>query len=79
MTRYTIRYIEAGDCAAFKASNPEGHHLHNRDAEAALILEVGTVGSAAGLTEYSDIDLRTTSAGYLARMARSIDSNLTGE
>ena len=56
--------LETGDCAAFLAGNPEGHHLQNRDAEAALILEVGTAGSAAALTEYSDIDLRATNAGY---------------
>jgi uncharacterized cupin superfamily protein len=56
--------LETGECAAFKAGNPEGHHLQNREAEAALIPEVGTAGSAAALTEYPDIDLRATSAGY---------------
>jgi uncharacterized cupin superfamily protein len=56
--------LEAGDCAAFQAGNPEGHHLQNRGVEAALILEVGTAGSTAALTEYPDIDLRATSAGY---------------
>ena len=64
MTRYTSRYIEAGDCAAFKTVNPEGHHLQNRDAEAALILEVGTADSAAAHTEYPGIDLRATRTAY---------------
>jgi uncharacterized cupin superfamily protein len=56
--------LEAGDCAAFKAGRSDGHHLQNRTAESALILEVGTAGATAAATEYSDIDLRATSAGY---------------
>ncbi|MBV8775236.1 MAG: cupin domain-containing protein [Deltaproteobacteria bacterium] len=56
--------LETGDCAAFKARSRDGHHLQNRAAEAALILEVGTAGSTAAITEYPDIDLSATSAGY---------------
>jgi hypothetical protein len=59
--------LEAGDCAAFKAGNPEGYHLQNRDAEAVLILEVGTASSTAALAEYPDIDLKTTSASYFCK------------
>ncbi len=57
--------LETGDSAAFKAGNPDGHHLQNRDAETAVILEIGTADSAALACEYPDIDLRATSAGFL--------------
>jgi uncharacterized cupin superfamily protein len=57
--------LESGDCAGFKAGEPNGHHLQNRGTESALILEVG-MGSPADLhTEYSDIDMRATPAGYV--------------
>ena len=34
--------LTAGDCAGFKADDPNGHHLQNRGTIEALVLEVGT-------------------------------------
>jgi uncharacterized cupin superfamily protein len=48
--------LKPGDCAGFKAGNKNGHHLQNRGASDALVLEVGTrPKSDSG--EYSDIDM----------------------
>lgn len=59
--------LDTGDCAGFKAGEPDGHHLQNRGTEPALILEIGT-GSPADLhTEYPDIDMRATPAGYVRK------------
>lgn len=34
--------LKAGDCAAFAANTPNGHHLVNRSGAPAIILEIGT-------------------------------------
>jgi uncharacterized cupin superfamily protein len=48
--------LRAGDCAGFKAGVRDGHHLQNRSAQDALLLEVGARDDRdAG--EYSDIDM----------------------
>jgi len=54
--------LKAGDCAGFKAGSRDGHHLQNRSAADALILEVGT-RTGADRGEYSDIDLAFDTAG----------------
>jgi len=48
--------LAAGMTAGFPAGKPDGHHLINRGAGDALVLEVGdrTAGDAA---DYSDIDM----------------------
>ena len=50
--------LRAGDSAGFKAGDRNGHHLQNRSASDAVILEIGTrvEGDEAF---YPDIDLRT--------------------
>ena len=48
--------LRAGDCAAFPANAPDGHHLINKSNAAALCLEVGT-RAADDFTTYPDIDL----------------------
>jgi uncharacterized cupin superfamily protein len=57
--------LKPGDCAGFKAGDRDGHHLQNRGAGDALVLEVGTrPKSDSG--EYSDIDMTfDTSAGAM--------------
>jgi uncharacterized cupin superfamily protein len=57
--------LDTGDCAGFKAGARVGHHLQNRGQATALILEVGTTGSAEAHAEYRDIDLRVTTQGYV--------------
>ena len=59
--------LDTGDCAGFKAGERDGHHLQNRGEATALILEVGTRGSAEAHAEYPDIDLRVTSQGYIRK------------
>ena len=59
--------LRAGDCAGFKAGHRNGHHLQNRSASDAVILEIGTrvEGDEAS---YPDIDLRTVAGqGYAHR------------
>jgi uncharacterized cupin superfamily protein len=51
--------LRAGDCAGFKASDPSGHHLQNRSAAEAVVLEVGG-RSEHDRVEYSDIDMKWT-------------------
>lgn len=50
--------LRAGDCAGFKAGEPNGHHLQNRSDRPALILEVGSRRPHEDVVDYSDIDLR---------------------
>ena len=63
--------LEAGQCAAFKAGVPDGHHLQNRGSRDALVLTVGSrIDADSG--EYSDIDMvfksgRYTGSGGYAR------------
>ena len=60
--------LRAGDCAGFKAGDPNGHHLQNRSDQPALILEVGSRRPDEDVAEYPDIDLRySTAAGDMHR------------
>jgi uncharacterized cupin superfamily protein len=52
--------INAGDCAGFKAGNPDGHHLQNRSSRDALYLEIGSRRPDEDEVTYPDIDLKTT-------------------
>jgi uncharacterized cupin superfamily protein len=54
--------LRTGDCAGFKARDPNGHHLQNRSDLPALILEVGSLRPHGDVTEYFDIDLRYSEA-----------------
>jgi uncharacterized cupin superfamily protein len=49
--------LRAGDCAAFRAGEPDGHHLINRSGAEVTLLEVGGRDPAADRTTYSDIDM----------------------
>lgn len=55
--------LRAGDCAGFPHGDPNGHHLLNRSAAEAIVLEVGT-DDPSDEAEYPDIDLRATAAGF---------------
>ncbi len=48
--------LHAGDAAAFKAGNPDGHHLQNRSDAQASFLAIGTREGSDTCT-YSDVDL----------------------
>ena len=48
--------LTAGDCAGFKAGDPNGHHLQNRGTIEALVLEIGTRNEGDS-SPYCDIDM----------------------
>lgn len=50
--------LRAGDCAGFKAGDPDGHCFQNRTTRDAVILEVGTRSPNGDNVDYPDIDLR---------------------
>jgi uncharacterized cupin superfamily protein len=54
--------LHAGDCAGFKAGEPDGHHLQNRGPAEAVILEVGARLPQGDAVDYPDIDLQIRSA-----------------
>lgn len=63
--------LRAGDCAGFKASVRDGHHLQNRSSSDAVLLEIGT-RDERDWGEYSDIDMvfrpsRYSGSGVFAR------------
>jgi uncharacterized cupin superfamily protein len=55
--------LTAGDCAGFKAGEPNGHHLQNRSQQEAVLLEVGSRHAGGDSVDYSDIDLALTGGG----------------
>jgi uncharacterized cupin superfamily protein len=50
--------LRPGDCAGFKAGEPDGHHVQNRSDHEAVLLEMGSRRPADDGAEYPDIDLR---------------------
>jgi uncharacterized cupin superfamily protein len=48
--------LRAGDCAAFRAGDPDGHHFVNRSDAEVTLLEVGN-RDPGDRTVYSDIDM----------------------
>jgi uncharacterized cupin superfamily protein len=48
--------LKPGDCAGFKAGDPDGHHFQNRSGRDALLLEVGSRMEKDG-AHYPGIDL----------------------
>ncbi|MGK4006174.1 cupin domain-containing protein [Sorangium sp. So ce1036] len=58
--------LRAGDCAGFRAGDPDGHHLQNRADREAVVLEVGS-RRPGEVVEYSDVDLRVVAEGFVHR------------
>lgn len=50
--------LRAGDCAGFKAGDPDGHHLQNRSDREAVLLEIGGRKPGEDAVDYPDIDLK---------------------
>jgi len=61
--------LRAGDCAGFKAGDPDGHHVQNRSAGEAVLLEIGSRKPGEEAVDYPDIDL------ILKRGARAYSHN----
>jgi uncharacterized cupin superfamily protein len=68
VTNSGAEILRPGDCAAFKAGDPDGHHLVNRSNRPATVLEVGNA-DPQDLCVYSDIDMVAGpgAAGYSHR------------
>jgi uncharacterized cupin superfamily protein len=49
--------LRAGDCAGFRAGEPNGHHIQNRSASEVVLLEVGSRRPDDDGADYPDIDL----------------------
>ena len=54
--------LRAGDCAGFKAGDPNGHCLQNHSDRDAVVLEIGT-RAAEDVGHYSDIDMTAPAQG----------------
>jgi uncharacterized cupin superfamily protein len=49
--------LSAGDCAGFRAGDANGHHLVNRSAQDAVVLEIGGRAPDDDRCVYPDVDL----------------------
>lgn len=49
--------LRAGDCAGFKAGEPDGHQLQNRSNAQVVLLEIGSRSPESDAVDYPDIDL----------------------
>ena len=69
--------MRAGDCAAFPAGDPDGHHFINRSDRLARFLVVGTRAPREVAT-YSDVDLRLEIEAGKARFTHKDGSDFRG-
>ena len=67
-----------GDCAAFPAGDPNGHHLINRTDAPATFLVVGT-RTPTETAIYSDIDMKVTVDADGTRFTRKDGSPMTAD
>ena len=51
--------LQQGDCAAFPAGDPNGHHIVNRSSQDAAFVVVGT-RTTTEIAHYSDVDMMVT-------------------
>jgi uncharacterized cupin superfamily protein len=58
--------LRAGDCAAFRRGDPDGHHLVNKSGRPAKVLEIGNSDPQDRCT-YPDIDMIAEGPGYSHR------------
>ena len=60
--------FRAGDCAGFKAGDPDGHHFQNCSDIEAVMLEIGTRTPGGETVTYPDIDLHLDAGGRYNHM-----------
>jgi uncharacterized cupin superfamily protein len=58
--------LRAGDCAAFRSGDADGHHLVNKSGRQTKVLEIGTSDPQDCCT-YPDIDMIADNSGYIHR------------
>lgn len=68
--------LRAGDCAGFRAGDPDGHQLQNRSEREAVVLEIGGRKPGEDAVDYPDIDLKidANSGGYQHKDGRFYDA-----
>lgn len=49
--------LTAGQPAGFPAGRADGHHLQNRSAQEAVVLEVGSRHPSVDAVDYADLDM----------------------
>lgn len=69
--------MRVGDCAAFPAGTPNGHHFINRSAEPAAFLVIGSKAKREVAT-YSDVDLKVTMEAGQAAFTYKDDTPYAG-
>jgi len=69
--------LRPGDCAAFPAGTPDGHHFLNRSAAVARFLVIGTRAPREVAT-YSDVDLQVEMAAGQARFTYKDGTDWSG-
>jgi uncharacterized cupin superfamily protein len=69
--------MRPGDCAAFPAGDPDGHHFINRTDSVARFLVVGSKAQHEVAT-YSDVDMQVEMAGGKARFTYKDGSEWAG-
>lgn len=69
--------LRPGDCAAFPANSPNGHHFINRTDQPAAFLVIGT-RSTVEVATYSDVDLKVEMAAGKARFTYKDGTDWTG-
>ncbi len=69
--------MRPGDCAAFPAGDPDGHHFINRSGRVARFLVIGTKAPREVAT-YSDVDLRLEIEAGKARFTHKDGSDFKG-
>ena len=70
--------MRPGDCAAFPAADPNGHHFLNRSAAVARFLVVGSRAEHEVAT-YSDVDLKLEMTQGAARFTRKDGTPYEGD
>lgn len=70
--------MQAGDCAAFPAGTPDGHHFINHTAAEARFLVIGTKAQVEVAT-YSDVDLRVEMSAGKARFTYKDGTDWAGQ
>ena len=58
--------LRAGDCAAFRSGDRDGHHLVNKSGRPARVLEIGTT-DPQDRCSYPDVDMIADARGYTHR------------
>jgi len=68
--------LRAGDCAGFASGVANGHHLQNRSARDAVLLEVGSRRPGEDACDYPDLDMVSKPlAGFSHRDSRLYESD----